>query len=383
MASEPHRAAGLGHEQDPVSFLEDERFHQTFTIPPTPSHQRPLTVTYSDYGYRNPDEPQREHVLLFCGPLQGSRMLQLGKDKLAKRYRVRIINPDRPGFGGTSEVDAADRVRVWLEIVPALLQHLGIQHVSIACQSGGTVYALNTLLYLRHLLHPTHPYIAICAPWVHPSHSGASLMGLANTLPDGLVGSFGGVARFFNNKVGTVVGFSSGLLAPVAGLLKGEPYLAPGVDVDDVNFEEKLWPLLIKRLYSESVQGLGQEALLLLKRNEHPEYWGSWVDYDRFVLLLADAERASSIATASDALPLKVEVFYAESDIMIGTGDGPEYFDNCWRLDQRGDKIQYSSVVIPKANHDNILDLRYGVAERIFRNMASVSHRGHLDDAGS
>ncbi|KAI1077151.1 hypothetical protein F5B20DRAFT_553347 [Whalleya microplaca] len=362
MVSDSHETATVGDEQNLVRFLEDERFHQTFTIPPIPGRQRPLTVTYCDYGYRNADEPQREHVLLFCGPLQGSRFLQLGKDSVAKKHRVRIIHPDRPGFGGTSEVDARDRVRVWLEIVPALLEHLGIQHVAIVCHSGGTVYALNTLLYLRHLLHPTHPYIAICCPWVHPSQSGSSLMSMANILPDGLVGSFSGVSRFITTTLG-----------PVGVLFKGESYLAPGVDVDAVKFEAKLWPLLLKRAYSENVQGLGQEALLLLKRTEHPEYWGSWVDYDRLVPLLADAERALGANAPKDASLLKVDVFYAESDNMIGTGRGPEYFDNCWRLEQRGDKIQYSSVVVPKTNHDGILDLRYGVAERVFQTISDSS----------
>ena len=48
-------------------YLDDERFHQTLTLPATGA-ARPaeLKVTYADFGHRN-----HERVLLFCGPLLG------------------------------------------------------------------------------------------------------------------------------------------------------------------------------------------------------------------------------------------------------------------------------------------------------------------------
>ena len=54
-----------------------------------------------------------------------------------------------------------DRMKVWLETVPALLKHLDIKYVSLVCHSAGTLYLLNTLYYLRDILHPEHPYVAM------------------------------------------------------------------------------------------------------------------------------------------------------------------------------------------------------------------------------
>ncbi|KAI2619620.1 hypothetical protein GGR54DRAFT_630651 [Hypoxylon sp. NC1633] len=352
-------------------YLDDERFHQTFTLPSGPGRPEELKITYSDFGYRNPDEPQKERVLLFCGPLLGSRFLFIAKDKLAKKYGVRIINPDRPGFGGSTKVDASDRVRVWLETVPALLKHLGIEHVSIASQSAGSLYAMNTLLHLRHLLHPTHPYAALCVPWVHPSRSGVSLLKLANVMPDTLVGKLDRIVHFLQSSLGPALQVSSTF---IPALQAEKDFFAPGVDAEEVEFEENLFPATIRRVNAESTQGLGADAVLLLKRKEHPEYWGSWVDYDGLVPLLAKAERELSTGSSGSPAPspLKIDVFFAESDVMIGTGPALKWFDNCWRAEQRGDRIQYTSVVIPKTNHDNILDLRFGVPERVFQAMGSL-----------
>lgn len=101
-------------EQD--QFLHDPRFRQTFELPADAARGRPepLRVTYADYGYRNEAHPEDENVWLFFGPLVGSRMLHVTKDALAKRHKVRIVSPDRPGIGGTDDVMAERRMPVWL-----------------------------------------------------------------------------------------------------------------------------------------------------------------------------------------------------------------------------------------------------------------------------
>ncbi|OHW94834.1 interferon-induced GTP-binding protein mx2 [Colletotrichum incanum] len=248
---------------DPVKFLNDGRFNQTFTLPAGPNRPDPFQVTYSDYGYRDLENPEREHVLLFCGPLMSSRHLHIAKDALAKKHRVRIINPDRPGFGGTTSVPAADRVRVWLEIVPALLRHLGIRHVSVASHSAGTIYALNTLLYLRRILSPTRPAAV-----------------------SGMMPGFRAV---------------SGLL-PALQTSPTPPVAEASASRRMARFEEEIWQQIIKKVYAENVQGLSEEAILLLKRAEHPECWGAWGDHDRFVTLLAEGEGNLDVGVVSDAL---------------------------------------------------------------------------------
>ena len=82
-------------------------------------------------------------------------------DHLAKLKGVRAICFDRPGMGGSTPVPSAVRMRVWLEAVPALLKNLNVQHVSLLCHSAGTIYGLNTLYYLRDILDPERPYVAL------------------------------------------------------------------------------------------------------------------------------------------------------------------------------------------------------------------------------
>lgn len=271
--------------------------------------------------------------------------MHVAKDELARDNSVRIINIDRPGFGGSTEVDASDRVRAWLEIVPALLEHLGIPYVSVVCHSGGLIYALNTVLHLRHLLHPTRPYVAICAPWIHPSHSGVSLLHLATALPESVLYRFDIVARFFTK----------------AELFTGSSTLFLGDD-SGRDWEDQLRPDLVNRVFSENVRGLNQEAMLLLKRTPKPDCWGSWVDIDGFVPLLDIVERSHP------GPPLQIEVFYAESDIMVGTSNGPTWFDNCWK--KRASDMHFSSCVVPGTDHDRILDIKHGVFGQILRTVA-------------
>ena len=65
-----------------------------------------------------------------------------------------------------------DRIKVWLETVPALLKHLNVEHVSLLCHSAGTIYCLNTLYYLRDILHPEHPYVAMIGKSRRSRHNG-------------------------------------------------------------------------------------------------------------------------------------------------------------------------------------------------------------------
>ncbi|KAJ2997963.1 hypothetical protein NUW58_g471 [Xylaria curta] len=347
-------------------YLDDERFHRSFTLPPSAARTTEFKVTYADFGHQNADR-----VLLVCGPLVGTRFLLPTKDKLAQKYGVRIISPDRPGFGGTTDIGPPDRVRVWLEIVEALLKHLAISHVSLLGYSGGSVYAMNVLLHQRHLLHPTRPYVAICTPWVHPSHSGVSMLKLAGFMPNALVGNFDRMVHFFHTNISPAVKFSTDLSGLMKPLGQRPDVIVPEADPHAVAFEEDLFPEIIRRINAEDMRGLGQDSLLLLKRDEYPGCWGAWGDYDTLVPLLARAEMERRTTGSSDISPLRVDVFYAESDMIIGSTAAPTWFDSCWRPEQRGDHIQYSSATIPKTIHDSILDLRYGVAERIFQGMST------------
>lgn len=67
----------------------------------------------------------------------------------------------RPALGGSMPVKGEQRLSVWLETVPFLLEHLGMKHVSIMSHSAGTIYTLNTISRLRGILDPKMPYVAM------------------------------------------------------------------------------------------------------------------------------------------------------------------------------------------------------------------------------
>ncbi|KAH8203990.1 hypothetical protein TruAng_001801 [Truncatella angustata] len=362
-------------------YLLDARFSQSFTLPPGSDRPEPFTVTYSDYGYRNQDEPSQENVLLFCGPLLSTRFLHVAKDELAKRYRVRIIHPDRPGMGGTTDTEAKASLRVWLDIVSALLQHLGVSKISLACHSAGTIYALHTALHLRHLLHPDRPYIALCGPWVHPEHSGTKLMELSNALPVAILSRFDGVVSIVRSSVLPVVGFSDVLLSSlVPKWAQRTPPPIQTADTEMVKFEKKLQPQVLKHAYAENYKGMSQDVLLLLKKHipanpEGEEGWGDWGDVDKYVPMLAEREeerRRREQHSDLSSHQLEVEVFFAKSDHMIGSTTGPQWFRDCWRPEQRGRAIGFQSHVVEGADHDSLLDIRHGVAEEIFRKISGI-----------
>ena len=127
-------------------FLRDKRFHQIFTLPPNleTGRTKPYQVSYADFGTWNSNA-----VVLICGALMGGRLAYTTLDQLvstsnmhckcimrnsvveiqsdplertlltrsdlqAKKHRVRIIHPDRPGIGATDPVPVGDRIAMWL-----------------------------------------------------------------------------------------------------------------------------------------------------------------------------------------------------------------------------------------------------------------------------
>ncbi len=62
-------------------------------------------------------------------------------DKIAKRRGIRIIAPDRPGFGA-SDYQEGRVLLDWPDDVVAIADHLGLKRFSILGVSGGSPYAL-------------------------------------------------------------------------------------------------------------------------------------------------------------------------------------------------------------------------------------------------
>jgi pimeloyl-ACP methyl ester carboxylesterase len=79
-------------------------------------------------------------VVVLDGP--GSRGLAAGAAPAAAELGIRLLAPDRPGFGET-DVPPDAGIAEWPRDCAALLGRLGIERFGVLSQSGGTPYALS------------------------------------------------------------------------------------------------------------------------------------------------------------------------------------------------------------------------------------------------
>ncbi|KAM7197309.1 hypothetical protein V8F20_006663 [Naviculisporaceae sp. PSN 640] len=386
----------------PKDYIQDPRFNHTIELPPSSftaeGRSGPFKVTYADYGYRNITHPEEERVFLFFGPLMGSRLFHIAKDELAKQHKIRIIHPDRPGVGGTDPLDdSQSRMRLWREVIMALLRQLNIPCVAgIGCHSGGTISAVDMLVHHPEILDPGRAVLSIGAPWILPKHSGVTGLSLVQNLPTFLIGQTDKFARLINGyvgpAVGKTVGFSAGILRGPGPRIMAQSSAIRTTD-DEPNgdnsasssFEEKLWPHVIDRIYGEGVRGIGHDAVMFMQKGKDMESgWSDWGDYDTGLKRLVSAWRGKRRR-------LRVDVFYAEDDALVGPGGGtekekgkgPRWFDGCWEeacklithggggeVELVGVEIDYKATTVRGADHDSIWDIKWGVAEQVFKTIA-------------
>ncbi|KAK1828788.1 hypothetical protein QBC39DRAFT_264485 [Podospora conica] len=357
------------------TFLGHPFFNRTFTLPPNPLTGRtaPFSVSYCDYGYHNPADPSRERILLHFGPLMASRLLHVAKHFIAAHHHIRVIDIDRPGFGGTDSIPTAQRMAIWRDVVPALLTSLSIRHLAaITAHSGGTVYALDFLLHSPSFLLPPAPgssptLLALGTPWILPSRSSATTAWLTQQLPAPLLRQADAarilVERYVDPVVGVSTGFSGAVgrsvrMAPLDGAGGGEWAAAR-------RFEVAVVPVLGEKISAEGAKGLGEEAVVLMDK-EGAGGWGTWGDYDVGVPRMVDGLRAAGRR-------LEVSVFWAEKDVMVGDAGtkGPKWFAGCWRGGW-DEVVGYEETVVEGADHDTIWDLHRRAVREVYARVGWV-----------
>lgn len=127
-SSENNPPAATLSQEEFAAFINDPRLNRVFQLPAELLHGHPGTfqISYADYGFHHEDggdnELGEEQVLLFFGPLLSSRLWNAAKDGLAKRYRVRLVNVERPGIGRTDSVPAERMLEVWRGTLTSLIQ---------------------------------------------------------------------------------------------------------------------------------------------------------------------------------------------------------------------------------------------------------------------
>lgn len=93
------------------------------------------TLSYAEYG-----DPGGTPVVSFHGVV-GSRLMWSLADDAATDRAIRLVAPDRPGFG-RSEFQAGRRLLDWPSDVSELADHLGIDSFGVVGFSGGGPHAM-------------------------------------------------------------------------------------------------------------------------------------------------------------------------------------------------------------------------------------------------
>lgn len=398
---ERHRIEDLSIER-----VCDIRLHQSFVVPADSSkgRPRPLRVSYSDVGASEPNAP----VLLWASGMFGGRFTGVELMDLAKAHGIRLISIDRPGIGGSDAVPIDERIATWLDVVPALLQHLGIKHVSLGCHSAGTIYVMSTIIHLRQILHPVRPYVCMFGPWVAPQYSGKLDMKIVSIMPKAMLRQWHWMAKtVYNIDVQLTPGFSTTrtLLRKISGGMNSSSGTMKLVSPTDVNRRSmddietsttgdsitlpKPGPLIPRELlvattrlatasiFAETMEGASDEALLCMGKATIP----SWVGIGHAVAQIAENELArKKLDDEQPSTKLQIDVFYGMKDQMIGKG-GEDYLESCLDKAYQQGAIDCTSMVIGNTDHNSVLYPETGAFDLVFEAMKKPKNKAARDGA--
>ncbi|KAL7940773.1 alpha/beta-hydrolase [Trichoderma barbatum] len=357
-----------------LSYFSDARFSQQFVLPGT-ANRDAITVSYADLGFK-PESltaSRSTPTVLFIPGMFGSRYIGAILDPVARKYGVRVLVIDRPGMGLSTDVPLPQRISTWIQLVPLLLAHLDIKHISLVSHSAGTIYLLNTLHYYRDILHPERPFIAFMAPWVDPAQSKVTLWQMAQYIPTQAFGIWNQIPPAFATS-GTIFTKATNIFSSVGGKDgqeltsqdRNRQKLATDYDLPrDVQLE--LESMLRKRIFDGNTAGANSEALQCLRKGKGLS-WGVCDDYNVFVKALVSVERQKQQLDPNfqDHMKLKVRAYFAESDVMIGVG-GQKYVEECWGCQKStfNDVMDFSSVTVASTDHDSVMQ-NIEVLEKLF-----------------
>jgi pimeloyl-ACP methyl ester carboxylesterase len=162
------------------------------------------TLAFAEYG------DGRGRPLVFFHGTPGSRLAGSILDDGARRGSVRVIAPERPGFG-RSDPKRGRTLLDWSDDVLALADALGIGHFAVAGVSGGG------------------PYVAVCAYRIPERLTGAAI--LSGIGPVDLPGATEGMLAF--NRAGLWLArnlrpINDAAIALVARAVRRDPERAMG-----------------------------------------------------------------------------------------------------------------------------------------------------------
>ncbi|KAI9647311.1 hypothetical protein NHQ30_003696 [Ciborinia camelliae] len=333
------------------------KFHQIFKVPATAKHAE-LKVSYAIAGPSDENAP----TILFVSGMLAVRWLAFFFNHVAMEEGVRILLIDRPGFGGSTQVPLRDRISIYLETIPLLLKHLNIKHVSIASHSAGTIYALNIITRLPHIVCPSRPRITLLSPWVHQDLSSVTFLQIASILPDNVLNYWSSITNFIvNNATPTIASsgvafaaFKSSFASEIGTATQREAAQQKCQERYGVSIETKkeMDSLLFKWAFLEDTTGLNDEARLCLKKTDDCS-WDACEDYEEMVKNLV--EMWTQRVERNQSAMLEVKIYLPEQDILIGE-KGKEYFRKCWASESWIAGIKVNCEQLEGTDHDTVLD---------------------------
>ncbi|RMZ76939.1 hypothetical protein DV737_g4594, partial [Chaetothyriales sp. CBS 132003] len=397
-----------------AEYVGRSRFHQRLTLPATDSHGE-LTVSYAVGGCQDTSAP----TVLLVGGLFGGRYMAVMADYICEKMGIRIVVTDRPGMGHSTPAPVTQRMAVWLETVPVLLEAIGTTQVALAAHSCGVIYAFNTLYTMPHILRPQSRALYLFAPYVPPTHSGVQMLSAASMIPSSVIGHFHSVISFANNHVVEPIGFSSTILTGISkkttslfsakeerqrqkaqedsnrGNLNGR--LRKYTGCNDAKELMALNNEISRRVFAEHTSGANDEALVCL-RKPGAGPWGVCDSYKGFAEKL-DERLRGELWTDNDSKGIKVTIraFWAEKDALVGKG-GEKYLNACFRpfteetKDDAAACLVYRQELWSHTEHDSIvyphmLALPAALEDMLGTNSQDLTFyeipAGMIDDAGT
>jgi len=97
-------------------------------------------------GFNEYGQPDGVPIFSFHGT-PGSRVLSLDGEPVVEKYGIRVIAPDRPGYG-LSDPQSGRSFADWVTDVETLANHLDLDQFHVAGGSGGGPYALACAIHL-------------------------------------------------------------------------------------------------------------------------------------------------------------------------------------------------------------------------------------------
>ncbi|KAK8082590.1 hypothetical protein PG996_001371 [Apiospora saccharicola] len=356
-----------------VAYMANERFHQRFTLPATADHDA-LVVTYADAGRGAGDDPKAVPTMLYMPGMFSSRLFGVFPlHAMGQKLGVRVLVIDRPGMGHSTNVPLSQRLAVWLETATALLKHLGIDHVALVSHSAGTIYNLNLLYRFRDILSPTKPFVALFAPFVHPTHSRVVYLQMAQWLPNQAFNAWHHIPRLVVTKAQPAFASSGAVFTKATSAILGKPGNSSDGGHSSRRIEKKygvtrdlqteLDELIPKTMFEGQTVGADSEVMQCLKKGATGT-WGECDDYPTYIRNLAELERSRGLEEGKARV--KVRIYFAETDAMIGQR-GKMYLEECWAGNEGEfeDCIDFAAESIEGADHDTVCR-KLKVLEAIF-----------------